>query len=90
MEASAHGGGENGLIGRLTGRDLLYFRLVLHLLLDEKSLSHRDLQGEGDDEGVHFVELAVVRAVDHAVPEYLHPLAEVLEECGVDHFLIAN
>ena len=64
--------------------------LLLDFLLDEHALPDGHLEAQCDDERVHFVELAGVGAVDHAVPEELDPLLEVLVEGGVDNFLVAG
>lgn len=64
--------------------------IFFNLFFDEEAFADGDFEGEGDDEGIHFVEFAMVRPVDHPVAEELDSLAEIVVERSVDYFLVAS
>jgi hypothetical protein len=76
----------------MMGRSCVYWRLkiFLYLFLDEEAFADGHFEGESDDKCIHFVELAVVRAVNHPVAEQFNSFAEVVIEGSVDYFLVAK
>ena len=64
--------------------------LLLDLLLDFDALPDRHLQGQRNDQSVHFIEFRVVWAVDHAVSEDFHPLFEIVEKCIINYSLVTK
>lgn len=64
--------------------------LLLYFLLDEHALANSNFESECNDEGIHFVELAGIWPVDHAVAEEFDSLLEVVVEGRVDYLLVAG